>query len=86
MVVDPLIHGRLLFAVTKPQREQVLFPGGQTGMIVWASVSDRVHAMLEAGISAAVFPVGLIGDDWNSGEKIWIFDVIVPTEAMGKIF
>ncbi len=42
------------------------------GLILWAYVNEEVDKRLELGIGK----LGL--DDWNSGENLWIIDLIAP--------
>ena len=49
------------------------------GLILWAYVNDEVEKRLEMGI-------GKLGvNDWNSGEKLWIIDLIAPTGGGEKM-
>ena len=42
------------------------------GVVLWASVSDEVAARLAEGISK------LRPQDWKSGDKLWVVEVIAP--------
>ena len=49
------------------------------GLILWAYVNDEVEKRLEMGI-------GKLGiNDWNSGKKLWIIDLIAPTGGGEKM-
>lgn len=49
------------------------------GLILWAYVSDEVDKKLEIGI-------GKLGiNDWNSGDKLWIIDLIAPMGGGDKM-
>jgi cytolysin-activating lysine-acyltransferase len=53
------------------------------GMAVWASVSDSVADKIARQVEAATFPLDLAANEWNSGERIWLVDLIVPNRAAG---
>lgn len=84
MVIDPLLRGRLSTAIPQSLEEQAQSPGGLSGIIIWATVSDAVDAKIRTQIEAEVFPVRLIGNDWACGQRLWIFDVIAPTAELAK--
>jgi cytolysin-activating lysine-acyltransferase len=42
------------------------------GVVLWATVSDEVEANLMAGTTK------LRPQDWKSGDKLWIVEVIAP--------
>ncbi|MCV6608703.1 MAG: toxin-activating lysine-acyltransferase [Campylobacterales bacterium] len=63
MVMPPVANGQ--FRIFKNQSQPV-------GVILWASVSEEVSLKLEAGRSK----LGV--NEWNSGENIWLMDVIAP--------
>lgn len=84
MVIDPLLRGRLSTAIPQSLQEQANSPGGLNGLIIWATVSDTVDAKIRTQIEAEVFPVRLVGDDWKSGQRLWILDVIAPTPELAK--
>ncbi len=49
------------------------------GLILWAYVNDEVDKRLEMGI-------GKLGiQDWNSGDKLWIIDLIAPHGGGNKM-
>ncbi len=49
------------------------------GLILWAYVNDEVDKRLEMGIGK----LGL--EDWNSGDKLWIIDLIAPNGGGNKM-
>jgi hypothetical protein len=55
----------------KPQGEEDV-----AGIAIWASVSDSVDAKITEQVKAGVFPVRLANEDWVSGDKVWLLDVI----------
>ncbi|AXH15458.1 toxin-activating lysine-acyltransferase [Malaciobacter mytili] len=49
------------------------------GLILWAYVNDEVDKRLQLG-------VGKLGlDDWNSGDNLWIIDLIAPLGGGDKM-
>ena len=75
LVLDPLMRDRLAIAHRtvegKPQGEDDV-----AGIAIWASVSDAVDAKITEQVKAGVFPVRLANEDWASGDKVWLLDVI----------
>jgi hemolysin-activating ACP:hemolysin acyltransferase len=75
LVLDPLMRDRLAIAHRtvdgKPQGEDDV-----AGIAIWASVSDAVDAKITEQVKAGVFPVRLANEDWTSGDKVWLLDVI----------
>jgi cytolysin-activating lysine-acyltransferase len=68
------------------QRDKVAFAekdGELVGMALWASVSDSVSTKIAKQIEDKIFPLELAASDWNSGENIWLLDVIVPGRKAG---
>lgn len=69
------------------QRDKVAFAekdGELVGMALWASVSDSVSNKIAKQIENKVFPLELAANDWNSGNNIWLLDVIVPGRKAGS--
>jgi hemolysin-activating ACP:hemolysin acyltransferase len=74
LFVTPLMRDRVAIARRAPQA-----PDGEeavVGIALWATVSDAVDARITEQIKAGVFPVRLGADDWNSGETVWLLDVV----------
>ena|SRR5581483_10301703 len=44
--------------------------------------SEAVDAKIREQIQARVFPVRLKAEDWNSGETVWLLDVIAPSQKV----
>ena len=78
LVVEPMIRDRIAIAKS----------GGEgkveetAGIAIWASVSEAVDAKIREQIQARVFPVRLKAEDWNSGETIWLLDVIASSQKV----
>jgi cytolysin-activating lysine-acyltransferase len=78
LVVDPLIKDRIAVARAK-QGDGV---DALVGIAIWASVSDAVEGKIKEQIRAGVLPIRLGPDDWTSGEKIWLIDVIAANQKL----
>jgi cytolysin-activating lysine-acyltransferase len=60
-------------------------PGGAlAGIAFWATVSEAVDAKIREQIKGGAFPIRLKPEDWNSGEHVWLFDVIAPSQKMAS--
>ena len=75
LVLDPMMRDRLAIARRtaegKPQGEDDV-----AGIAIWASVSEAVDAKIMEQVKAGLFPVRLANEDWASGDKVWLLDVI----------
>lgn len=89
LVLGPTLRGRVAKARSSRPSEGPLEPPFE-GMAFWAKVSPEVDANIRAQIKAGAFPVALKGEEWNSGEIVWLLDVIAPsreqTTALVKNF
>lgn len=84
IVIEPLLRGRLSTVKPKLLEEQANSPGGLSGIIIWATVSETVNSKIRTQIEAEVFPTRLIGEEWTSGQHLWFLDVIAPTAELAK--
>lgn len=72
------LYGRLVAPLTANQfrvAEVAKEGSGMTvpvALIIWARVSDDVHARLQQNLDR---PITLKGDEWTSGDNVWIVDV-----------
>jgi cytolysin-activating lysine-acyltransferase len=78
-MLEPLQRNRIAFA-HKSENENDLI-----GMAIWASVSEGVSSDITSQIEAGTFPVKLKATDWNSGDRIWLLDIIVPSRKAGTV-
>jgi cytolysin-activating lysine-acyltransferase len=78
-MLEPLQRNRIAFA-HKGENETDLI-----GMAIWASVSDNVSTDIASQIEAGTFPVQLKATDWNSGDRVWLLDIIVPSRKAGTM-
>lgn len=53
--------------------------GKPVGLILWAFVNEEVNKRLDMGVGK------LSMNDWNSGDILWIMDVIAPTGGADKM-
>jgi cytolysin-activating lysine-acyltransferase len=78
LVLEPLMRDRVAIATGKDE------DGALAGIAFWATVSDAVDAKIREQIKGGAFPIRLKPEDWNSGEHIWLFDVIAPSQKMAS--
>jgi cytolysin-activating lysine-acyltransferase len=75
LVLDPMMRDRLAIAHRTVDGKQQA-DDDVAGIAIWASVSDAVDAKITEQVKAGVFPVRLANEDWASGDKVWLLDVI----------
>ncbi|MEZ5697135.1 MAG: toxin-activating lysine-acyltransferase [Sphingomonadaceae bacterium] len=90
LVIEPLLRDRLAIAAARKKdgptgdtKNHV--PADETataGIAIWASVSDEVDRAIREQITSGVFPTRLAPDDWASGDKIWLLDLIAPNRQL----
>lgn len=89
-VLDPLLRDRIAIAAsapkdaTKDEAHDALKDAPMAGVAIWASVSDEVDAKIREQIKAGVFPTRLKPEDWTSGDKAWLLDVIAPSQKLAS--
>ncbi len=54
------------------------------GIAFWATVSDAVDAKIREQIKGGAFPIRLKPEEWNCGDKVWLLDVIAPSQKMAS--
>ncbi|MGV2069054.1 toxin-activating lysine-acyltransferase [Agrobacterium sp. 22-226-1] len=82
LVIDPLSHDRIVIASKKEDDGAEQTTLAPNAIAIWASVSADVDAKIVEQVKAGVFPVRLKPTDWNSGQIIWLLDVIAPTREL----
>ncbi|PYG53693.1 toxin-activating lysine-acyltransferase [Rhizobium sp. UGM030330-04] len=82
LVIDPLSHDRIVIASKKEDDGAEQTTLAPNAIAIWASVSADVDAKIVAQVKAGVFPVRLKPTDWNSGQIVWLLDVIAPTREL----
>ncbi len=82
------LHSRLVPPLTANQfrvAEAVKEGSGLTipvGLIIWACVSDELHEKLKEQLDR---PIMLNGDEWTSGDNLWIVDVVGPERFLAPL-
>jgi cytolysin-activating lysine-acyltransferase len=82
LVIDPLIRDRIAIAQVKAEEGAEKASLVPASIAIWASVSPEVDAKIREQIKAGALPVRLKAEDWNSGDIVWLLDVIAPTQKM----
>jgi hemolysin-activating ACP:hemolysin acyltransferase len=80
LVLDPMMRDRISIARRGAEGQP---PGEEdvAGIAIWASVSEAVDAKIVEQVKAGVFPVRLASEDWASGDRVWLLDVIAGDRA-----
>ena len=52
------------------------------GIAIWAKVSEEVGKKIEEQIRAGNFPIRLKGSEWDSGEIVWLLDVVAANRNL----
>lgn len=81
LVIEPLLRDRLAIASAK-KKDGEEGDTATAGIAIWASVSDEVDAKMVEQIKGGAFPTRLSAEDWTSGEKIWLLDLIAPNRQL----
>jgi hemolysin-activating ACP:hemolysin acyltransferase len=84
LVLEPLMRDRIAIASEKNEDGQIGPGGPLAGIAFWASVSDEVDAKIREQIKTGSFPVRLKADEWASGNRVWLLDVIAPSQKMAS--
>lgn len=84
LVVEPLMWDRLAISTSRPKESEdgAQGEGAATGIAIWASVSDEVQAKIRDQIKGGAFPTRLAAEDWTSGEKLWLLDIMAPNRKL----
>ncbi len=83
LILEPLLQDRLVVASAKlKDGEKNGAHQATAGLAIWASVSDEVDAKIQEQIKGGAFPVRLSKDDWTSGEKLWLLDIIAFNQKL----
>jgi cytolysin-activating lysine-acyltransferase len=87
LVLEPLMRDRVAIATAAPAAAEDADPANYAplaGIAFWASVSDAVDAKIREQIKGGAFPIRLKPEEWNCGDKVWLFDVIAPSQKMAS--
>ena len=80
LIIEPLLRDRVAIAYPTSTDGQKDDDSAPVGAAIWASVSDEVDGKIQEQIRGGAFPVRLSADDWSSGEKIWLLDIIAGND------
>ena len=81
LIVEPLLRDRVAIGYAKGEGDPPDSNPAPVGIAIWASVSDDVSPKIEDQIKAGAFPVRLAPDDWSSGEKLWLLDIVSVSKS-----
>jgi hemolysin-activating ACP:hemolysin acyltransferase len=84
LVLEPLMRDRIAIASAKADEGLAGPVGALAGIAFWATVSEPVDAKIREQIKNGAFPVRLKADDWVSGDRVWLLDVIAPSQKMAS--
>lgn len=83
LVIEPLLRDRIAVAQAKPDGDTgAATPSAPVGIAIWASVDDAVEQKINEQVKDGAVPVRLAADDWTSGEKLWLLDIIAPNRQL----
>jgi cytolysin-activating lysine-acyltransferase len=84
LVLEPLMRDRVAIASAKHEDGSDGAGGSLAGIAFWATVSEAVDLSIREQIKGGAFPIRLKPEDWNSGDKVWLLDVIAPSQKMAS--
>ncbi|MCP4181705.1 MAG: toxin-activating lysine-acyltransferase [Hyphomicrobiales bacterium] len=76
LVTEPLMRNRIAIASAKPT--DGLEQGQMVGLAYWAKVNEEVEDKIKEQIKNAVLPIRLKPEEWESGDRLWLLDVVAP--------
>lgn len=84
LLFDPLIRNRVSVANVSAREGAEVAEGALVGVAFWATVSDPVDKKISEQIEAGVFPVRLKPEEWASGDKTWLLDIVAPSRQLAS--
>ena len=84
LVLEPLMRNRVAIASPKDDSGAADAGGALAGIAIWASVSEAVDEKIREQIKGGAFPIQLKPEEWTSGDKVWLFDVIAPSRKLAS--
>lgn len=84
LIIEPLIRDRIAIAAAKTDDQTDALAGPLSGIAIWASVSDAVDLKIREQIKGNAFPIKLKPEEWTSGDKAWLLDVIAPSQKLAS--
>jgi cytolysin-activating lysine-acyltransferase len=83
LVLEPLLRDRIAIATVRTKDiETSTSAETLAGVAIWASVSDVVDAKIREQIGGGSFPIRLGTDDWVSGDRLWLLDVVAADKKL----
>ncbi|RKF16828.1 toxin-activating lysine-acyltransferase [Roseovarius spongiae] len=80
LVVSPMLQNRIALARLTSEEEGAR--PALRGFAFWASLDAEAEAKVKEQIAAQVFPIRLRADEWRSGERVWLLDVVAETREI----
>ena len=80
LAIAPVALGRVIVVPPPPGA-----PAHLPAFSIWATVSDAVDMRLREEANAGAFPLRLSAEEWDSGDRMWLLDLIAPTRAHATI-
>ena len=87
LCIAPMMRDRIAIAMgaePKGEGSQTAFAAPLLGIAIWANVSKEVDEKIQEQISEGVFPVKMASRDWNSGDIVWLLDVVAPSRQISQ--
>ncbi|MGI9422873.1 MAG: toxin-activating lysine-acyltransferase [Hyphomicrobiaceae bacterium] len=78
-LVPPLVNNQFRVAEVRKEGSGSTIP---VALIIWAQVSDEVHARLTEKVAETI---DLAPKDWKSGDNYWIIDVVGPQRFLAPL-
>ena len=87
LCIAPMMRDRIAIAMggnpkAKDGAEALASP--MLGIAIWANVSEDVDIGIREQIREGVFPVKMKVQDWDSGDIIWLLDVVAPSRQISE--
>ena len=69
---------------TKTENGEPALASPLLGIAIWANVSKDVDQKIQEQVREGVFPVKMAAQDWNSGDIVWLLDVVAPSRQIAQ--
>lgn len=85
LCIAPMMRDRIAIAKSgSPDGDKTGETASLLGLALWANVSKEIDAKITEQVREGVFPVKMASADWNSGDIIWLLDVVAPSREISK--
>lgn len=87
LCVAPMMRDRIAIAMggeLKDEDGNANLASPLLGIAIWANVSEEVDEKIQEQVREGVFPVRINAKDWNSGDIVWLLDVIAPSRKVSQ--